>query len=378
MPEPLTIVHVYNWLDPTNGGPPRVVAGLAAGQQRLGHEVRLVSSDRAGDPEVEAFLREYMRSPPRRWVVRPKFFLPVRSFPALWEALRGADVAHLHGLWPPAPMLASQVCRLKRIPYVMAPHGSLHGAALMQKPGRKLFARWVLGWGPYVRHAAALHVLNADEAEGARWFRLPKRVEVIPNGVFAEHFTDGPPPGTFRASLPELGDAPYVLFLSRLHWSKGCDLLGEAFARLAAERPDVHLVAIGPDQGGRALVEQHIRERVHFTGEVNGPRKHAAIRECAVFFLPSRHEGFSMAITEAMAWGRPVVISEQCHFPLVADAGCGRVTPLEPAAFADALAGLLADSAEAEACGARGRDLVLSRFTWPEIAQQTVDLYRSL
>ena len=53
MPEPLTIVHVYNWLDPTNGGPPRVVAGLAAGQQRLGHEVRLVSSDRAGDPEVE-------------------------------------------------------------------------------------------------------------------------------------------------------------------------------------------------------------------------------------------------------------------------------------------------------------------------------------
>ena len=94
----LTIVHVYNWLDPTNGGPPRVIAGLAAGQQRLGHEVRLVSSDPPGDAAVDAFLHDYMETPPRRWVVRPKFLVPIRTLPALWEATRGADVAHLHGL----------------------------------------------------------------------------------------------------------------------------------------------------------------------------------------------------------------------------------------------------------------------------------------
>jgi len=380
-PEPLRIVHVYNWLDPTNGGPPRVVAGLAAGQQRLGHEVRFVSSDRADSPELDAFLRDYLPELPPRWVVRPKFFVPIRSFPALWSALEGADVAHLHGLWPPAPMLASQMCRLRGIPYVFAPHGSLHGAALRQKPLRKLVGRWLLGWGRYVSGAAALHVLNADEAHGATGFRLPKRVSVIPNGVFAEHFESGSAEGAFRASIPGLGDAPYVLFLSRLHWSKGCDLLGETFARLAAANPEVHLVAIGPDQGGAGLLRAGARgflDRVHVTGEIRGSRKDDAVRECAAFFLPSRHEGFSIAVTEALAWGRPVVISDACHFPLVAEVGCGHVAPLDPPAFADALGGLLADPEAAEAMGRRGRELVLERFTWPEIAAQTIDLYRSL
>ena len=85
-----------------------------------------------------------------------------------------------------------------------------------------------------------------------------------------------------------------------------------------------------------------------------------------------------MAITEALAWGRPVVISDACHFPEVTAHGCGVETSLDAAQIADGLLAVLADVDAAEEMGARGRDLVFSRYTWPRIAARTVALYHRL
>lgn len=379
----MKIVHAYNWLTPSNGGPPRVIAGLAAAQQALGHEVAFISSDPPDDAALDEFLRGYFAVPPPRTVIRPKFFRAIVTRGRLRAALAGADVAHLHGIWPVAPLLVSQQCRALNIPYVLAPHGSLHRGALAEKWPRKLLGMYVLGYGSMIRHAAALHALNAHEADGAPRHVLPPWVEVIPNGVFAEQFATFPPPGEFRPTVPGLGAAPFVLFLSRLHWGKGCDLLASAFTDVARARPDVHLVVAGGDQGGQAMFEAGARtggwtDRLHFTGEILGARKHAAFRDSSCFVLPSRHEGFSMAITEAMAWARPVVITEQCHFPEVATEGCGRVCALAPEAIAEALLATLADPAAAEAMGARGRALVLDRYRWEAIATRTLALYEAI
>ena len=378
---PLRIVHVYNWLDPANGGPPRVIAGLARAQRALGHDVSFVSSDALDHPGLAAFLADYFDDPPPRTRIQPRFFRSVLTRPALRRALRGADVAHLHGIWPVATLLASQVCRSLGVPYVLAPHGSLHRGALAEKWPRKVLGMLALGYGTMVRRAAALHVLNADEGAGA--LVKPKRIAVIPNGIFAEHFAVRPPPGAFRATLPALGAAPYLLFLSRLHPGKGLGLLAEAFAAVAAARPDVHLVAAGGDQGGRALLEAGAErhgywDRLHLVGELGGERKAAAFTDAAAFVLPSHHEGFSMAITEALAWARPVVISAPCHFPDVAEVDAGRIVPLQADALAAGLLEVLADPAAADAMGARGRALVFERYRWEAIAQRTIDLYRSL
>lgn len=378
----MKIVHAYNWLTPSNGGPPRVIAGLAAAQRSLGHEVSFISSDRADDAALDSFLRDYFDTLPPRTIVRPKFFRAIATRRRIRQALRGADVAHLHGIWPVAPLLVSQQCRSMGIPYVLAPHGSLHRGALAEKRLKKLVGMYTLGYAGMIRNAAALHALNAHEAEGAPRHILPKRVEVIPNGVFAQQFETLPPLGEFRPTVPGLGDAPFVLFLSRLHWGKGCDLLATAFTTVARQRPDVHLVIAGGDQGGQAMLEEGARaggwsDRLHFTGEIRGGRKHQAFRDCACFVLPSRHEGFSMAITEAMAWARPVVITDKCHFPEVASAGCGRVCTLAPASIAEALLATLADP-DAEAMGQRGRALVLEKYRWEAIAERTIALYRAV
>ena len=348
----------------------------------MGHEVRLVTSDRRGAREVDAFLRLHLSALPRRWIARPKFFVPIATRSTLNEALAGADVAHLHGLWPVAPMLASQVCRSRGVPYVFAPHGCLNHAALAHKPLRKLAGRYILGYGRCVARADALHLSNAHEARTARW-RLPRRVELIPNGVFADDFDRRDV--CFRDSVPKLGDAPYVLFLSRLLESKGCDRLVAAFASLANANRTAHLVLAGPDAGHRSTVERMVaaaglRGRVHVVGMFDEAHKLAALHEAAAYCLPSRHEGFSIGILEAMACGRPVVITRECYFPRVATEGCGLVVEDgdDPAELAAALAHVLDDRQGAEAMGRRARDLICAEYTWARVAKRTVDLYQSL
>ena len=85
-----------------------------------------------------------------------------------------------------------------------------------------------------------------------------------------------------------------------------------------------------------------------------------------------------MAITEALGCGTPVVISEACHFPEVAESQAGLVVPLDAACIADALDRVLCDVQMRKKMGHAGRELVLSRFTWPKIAQKTIAAYEKV
>lgn len=375
------IVHVYATLDPRDGGPPAVIKGLAAGQVAAGHQVTLVTADPPHCPAVDAFLSEHLRPAPRRVSVRPVW--PHPRDPAagpLDEVLAAADVLHVHGLWPKVNLLAGRLARRRGLPFVLTLHGMLHHAALHQKRLKKLVGMYLVGYRELVVHAAAVHVLNAAEQAEAEGPRLPRRVVEIPNGIFPEEFAELPAPGAFRASVAGLGDAPFVLSLARLHLQKGPDLLLEAFARLAGTRPELHLVFAGPDQGAGPLLtaeaaRRGLSDRIHLPGPRYGSQRIEALVDATVFCLPSRQEGFSMAITEALAAGTPAVVTDRCHFPQVESAGCGRVTALTPEDLARGLDEVLADPPAARVMGSRGRALVFERYTWPRICSRMELLY---
>ena len=164
---------------------------------------------------------------------------------------------------------------------------------------------------------------------------------------------------------------------------KGCDLLGAAFGIVAQEIPDVRLVLIGQDQGGltdclSAARSFGVHERVHWLGPMYDSRKHAAYCAASAYCLPSRHEGFSMAITEALAWSCPVVATESCHFPELTEFNCGVEVTLVPKSIADGLLDVLQDPEAARAMGERGRALVMSTYTWPKIAARTIAVYNDI
>jgi glycosyltransferase involved in cell wall biosynthesis len=385
---PLAICHVVPTLSPDYGGPPVVAVQLAAGQAALGHEVHLFSHEAAGEAaKIDAMLAKTPRVEDVRFHRiacrdRREALLGGDLRRALDPVLAGAQVVHLHGVWEPSLTAAARGSWSRGVPYVVTPHGMLDPYSLKQKRFKKalLLRLW---YRRMLNRAAALHLLNADERQLIEGLGLTALQEVIPNGVHLSEIDPLPGAGRFRERHPQLGDRPYFLFLSRLHPKKGLDLLIDAFQPFLSEGGTHDLVIAGPDGGvqeeaTRQIAALRLQGRVHLVGPQYGQQKYEALRDADAFVLTSRQEGFSIAITEALACSLPVLISENCHFPEVATAEAGLVIPLARQEIVEGLHRLAADPEEARQMGRRGRLLVEERYTWPSICERMVDWYRSL
>ncbi|MEM6749776.1 MAG: glycosyltransferase [Planctomycetota bacterium] len=382
----MSITHVIGSLDPATGGPPRVALALAGAQALAGRDVAVWTPE--GPTTREGVRDAYPGSPGLDAVA----FGKVDPGPSALDALRGApppdawasaiqhaDVLHLHGVWEPVLLAAAAHARKVNTPYVVTPHGMLDPWSLSQGRLKKKFAL-ALGFKRMIDRAAWVHALNADEAELLKPLGLRAPGKVIGNGVWLDQVDTPVDEGAFQKACPELRGRPYLLFLSRIHFKKGLDYLADAFAQVAGEFPQHALVVAGPDDGvaddfRHRIDKAGLTERTLLPGPVYGDAKWAALRGADAFVLPSRQEGFSIAILEALGCATPVVISQACHFPEVAQVDAGAVVDLSAQATAEGLRRVLADPKASQSMGANGRKLVEDRFTWPAIARQMLDAY---
>ena len=132
--------------------------------------------------------------------------------------------------------------------------------------------------------------------------------------------------------------------LGRINFKKGLDILARAFAQIARNREDLHLVLAGPDSEGygrkvrRWLADGGALKKATFTGSLEGEERLAVMQQAELFALPSYTENFGGVVTEAMASRVPVVISDQVNiWPDVLKAGAGLVVPCDAEATAQAL-----------------------------------------
>ncbi len=382
----MRITHLITSLDPAAGGPPMVVLRLAAAQANLGHDVSIISYDSpAARPSIDKTIAglPYIEKVKIHWLAvggRLETALGLGLAQKLAPLLADREIVQLHGVWETMLRVAATIAEKNKTPYVVMPHGMLDRWSMAQKKTKKRIAM-ALAYKRMLDRAAYLHVLNEDEMPPIRELGIATPMKIVPNGVFLEEIEPLPTPGGFRAGRAELGDDPYILFLSRLHFKKGLDYLAGAFAKVAAEHDRVRLVVAGPDGGALNDFEKQVNEaglagRVHVVGPIYGPLKYEALVDAACFCLPSRQEGFSIAITESLACGTPVVISTACHFPEVAQAHAGHVVPLEIDRIAQSLLDLLGDESKRQQMSENAVELIHQRYTWPKIAEQTLEAYQ--
>jgi len=202
------------------------------------------------------------------------------------------------------------------------------------------------------------------------------RLVVVPNGIDLARVDAPPAPGDLaaaRACLGDLGDRPLGVVVSR---RKDQDVLLRALPLV--ERPvAVACVGLDPDDEllalARAVPERH---RVAFVPFVEQPLAYYHLAAFAA--LPSRIEGFSQGLLEAMALGKPVAASAAGGNPdLITDGETGLlVPPRDAAAWARAVDRLAADRDLAARLARAGRDRVRSTFTLERTADRTEAVYR--
>jgi len=121
---------------------------------------------------------------------------------------------------------------------------------------------------------------------------------------------------SFEEKCPQVKDKPYLLFLSRIHHKKGVDILINAYLKLKQEYSLPALVIAGPvdtpyGEEMKKLVAGSLD--IFFPGMLTGNAKWGAFYGCEGFILPSHQENFGIAVVEAMASNKPVIISEQVN-----------------------------------------------------------------
>ena len=280
------------------------------------------------------------------------------------------DAIHIHGIWEPQLIHTAKIARRHHKPYIVLLHGMLLPWSIQRGPLKK---KLMLAMGAKRMLSHGILQFGSDDEElAARKLGYTNRGVIIPNGTSPEEVADLPAAGTFRKLHPQLADDPYILFLGRLHEQKGIDLLLAAFELVLKKVPNARLVIAGPAYGTPVKPNS---DRVLIPGPIFGTEKLAALHDAACFCLPSRHEGFSLAVLEALACGTPVVISPECHFPQVAQSGAGLIPSLDPPAIAEALCRMLQDRDFRNGAGTAAKKLVTTQYTWMQVAAQIVDTY---
>jgi glycosyltransferase involved in cell wall biosynthesis len=262
-------------------------------------------------------------------------------------------------------------------PYVLTPHGMLDPWNMKKSRLAKQFFLW-LRMRNNLERAALLHFTTSIERDWVARMKLAPPTIVEPLGLDVAAYHDLPPLGTFRARLD--GHHPMILYLGRIHYGKGLELLVPALAKM--KRSDARLVVAGPDFAGyggviRALAESHrVSGRIVYTGMIEGLEKLAALHDADLLAAPSYHENFGLAVIEALACGTPVVVSDQVNLhPDISAAGVGGVVPLDSDALACELDRWLDDDQRRTTAGQRARAFVRERYDWDSIARRWVSHY---
>jgi glycosyltransferase involved in cell wall biosynthesis len=293
------------------------------------------------------------------------------------------DLLHLHGLWTYPSMVSLGFTRRTARPHIISPHGMLDPWALQNSVWKKRLAARLFE-DANIQTASCLHALNSSEEAAIRAYGFTGPVCVIPNGVDLPPPDRAPaPPPWWTKREPELKN---LLYLGRLHPKKGLPNLMKAWSQLDRETYKQWRLAIaGWDDHGHQLILRRIatalriEASVTLTGPLFGEDKRAALEHCHAFILPSLSEGQPMAVLEAWACGKPVLMTPQCNIPEGFEAGAAvRIEPEVESLLAGLTAFFAMQDEERESVGAKGRALVTERFAWPVIAGQMAGVYQWL
>lgn len=381
------------------GGPVVSIHSLARHIVQLGHPVTVITTNDNGGEVLNVPLNE-----PAHLDGVEVWYYPIENLPMPWplsrmgyfskswgfsfsprqrqavrERVGKFDVVSIQNPFAYANIAGAFEARSAGVPYMYYARGMLQPSHLKFRAAKKrlymgLFEKRIL------RHAAGLFALTEDEAAAYRLLGLETPTYVIPNAVDLSGLCTTVVDPT-APLIRQLEGKAVILYLSRIHPTKGVDVLVEAFVELAARHPSAVLVVAGPDEGDMVsgfearLNQAALAGRVLFPGLIAGAAKRDLLARADVFVLPSHMEGFSMSVLEAMGSGVPVVITPGCHFPDVERARAGLIVEPRVRSMVEALDKLLASESLRRDMGGSGRRLVHDQYQWSKVAQRTVEAY---
>ncbi len=322
----MKILHVISSIDPKGGGPIEGIKQLNVPMRELGVQVDVLCCDPPDAPYLNAFDNLTTTTTTTVYAMGPHYlgyaYAP-KLLPWLKAHAHNYDAIIVNSLWQYHGFAVWRALAGTDIPYYVFTHGMLDPWFKHTYPLKHLKKCLYWPWAEYrvLRDARRVIFTCEDERLLARQsFKLYKVNEAVTAyGVANPPANSEDLAAQFLAQYPQLQGKRLALYLSRIHVKKGCDLLIAAFAKVAQQDASLHLVMAGPDNTGWIPKLQAqanalgIAERITWPGMLQGDLKWGAFYAAEVFVLPSHQENFGIVVAEALACGKPVLISHKVN-----------------------------------------------------------------
>ncbi|PPC88185.1 MAG: hypothetical protein CTY31_02270 [Hyphomicrobium sp.] len=334
----IKVLHVIPSVSLVHGGPTHALNTIERALTNNGIDVTTLTTDDDG-PQCRLALSA---QPDRTNNARRVYFRKQSDFykvalgviPWLWRNVHTFDAIHIHGLFSFTSIVAGYIARIRGIPYVVRPLGTL--ADYGQKTHRPTLKKLSLAVleGPILSSAYAVHFTSENERTEAEAIVANLSGIVIPLGI---EMTDPDPSTSKKPERPVAATdaAIHLLFLSRIHPKKNIEGLLHAIAAIVAEGSHLRLDIAGegsPDyvhKLQKLAATLGLQERIFWLGHVDGPQKAATFATADIYLLPSFSENFGIAAAEAMAAGKACILGS--GVAIGADAArCGAALLVEP------------------------------------------------
>ena len=375
----MRILHVGPVYSNRSSGPSFSILGLATSEASIGCKVALLPSELPGINRKEVGNNIVLIAGPNKrhlnpWKVSKDWIKVIR------ENFGKPDIINFHDTYIPFQTALARLFIKEGWPYILTPRGGLtrgaQGVKSLKKRAGNLFF-----FKHFVMNARAIHVLCENEAADVRLFYPKANIFIVPNGIDEDLFLLSSRLNSKKLKgFRKKGDL-VLGFIGRIDiYHKGIDLLLLSLKSLQDRGlgRNIKLLMVGPfytpndEQQVRKLIGTlKFPDNVMLTGPVYGDEKWRSLLACDVFVHTSRFEGMPMAVLEAMAFGKPCIVTPGSNMQaVISECNGGWLCDLSINSIADTL---LMTCEEKETILERGKNAkkyTQSHLTWPTLAQQ--------
>ena len=375
----MKILQVTQFFSPVHGGSVEVPYHFSKELAKRGHEVAVYTSDFKLSHDYIDSIPEVRVHYFKTWSSRANLDVTPGIVKEARREIRHFDIIHMHNYRTFQNMAIAHYAREYGIPYVLQAHGS--ATTFFQKGWLKRTFDAIWGYR-ILKDASKVIAVTKIEVEQYQSLGVSRnRIEVVPNGIDLSEFDNLPERGEFRKKYSLNESQRIILYLGRIHKTKGLDLLAKAFAELSKKLDDAKLVIVGPDDGylpslKKLIADLEISDNILFTGPLYDREKLRAYVDADVFVNPRADEIFGLVFLEALVCGTPVICSKGCGIADVIDGQAGFAVPYDTKHLSDAMLRMLSNDKIRRQFGERGKLLVREKFNWQKITDQMERLYQ--
>lgn len=389
----MKILHVAHTFYPclSFGGVVNAAYQIGLEQVKNGNEVHVYSTDTCKqrleldnryDVDVSGMKVNYFKNLSNRVKNLTLIDTPLSAVFKIRKDIKNYDIIHIHEHRQTLAIITTYYARKYNIPYVVQAHGSV--LPFFQK--EKLKEIYDKFWG-FKTLRCANKVFALTETEKKQYLTMgvqEDNIEIVPLGINLEEYDlENYPYGIMRKKYNIPDNDIVLLFLGRIHEIKGLDLLIDSFNELKKDEYNVKLIIVGPDDGFESIIKQKVNDYnlsndVIFTGPLYSEDKINALIDCDIFIMPSQYESFTTSGLEAMACGKPLILTKNNHIHDWVENNVGLTCEYDKDELKNSMIKLINDAQLREKFGEFGKTLVKSEYNWDKISNKILEIYKSI